>query len=145
MGNLFLSQDFTFICQSRLRLSWANFFFTDDSSPNEVVDMWSVLWYLGAFGGLVTFFLIVTCSEWCFGNHMYTRHGINELYVNAYQSNFQESRRREPETPPPPYDLFAPPSYADLFGKEPDNTKKPNNKINIFIIPIHRRISSAAS
>uniref|UniRef100_A0A1B6K208 Uncharacterized protein n=1 Tax=Homalodisca liturata TaxID=320908 RepID=A0A1B6K208_9HEMI len=112
------------------------------SRTPEEVDIWSVMWYLGAFGGLVTFFLIVTCSEWCFGNHMYTRHGINHLYVNAYQSNFRETRRVS-NSPPPPYDLFAPPSYSDLFGKAPEPKKK--SKFDVFIIPIHGRSSSAAS
>lgn len=117
------------------------FFVLDEGSETrEVVDMWSVMWYLGAFGGLVTFFIIVICSEWCFGNHMYTRHGINELYVNAYQSNFHETQQRVSDTPPPPYDLFAPPSYSDLFGKTQDPKKK--SKINVFIIPVHRRNSS---
>uniref|UniRef100_A0A1B6DNI1 Uncharacterized protein n=1 Tax=Clastoptera arizonana TaxID=38151 RepID=A0A1B6DNI1_9HEMI len=102
------------------------------------VDMWSVIWYLGAFGGLVTFFIIVTCSEWCFGNHMYTRHGTNQLYINAFQSTFLEAERT-PETPPPPYHLFAPPSYSDLFGTvTTKNNNKKKSKINIFIIPIHR-------
>ncbi|XP_054290381.1 uncharacterized protein LOC129005498 [Macrosteles quadrilineatus] len=114
---------------------------TDAATVHEVVDMWSVMWYLGAFGGLVTFFLIVTCSEWCFGNHMYTRHGINELYINAYQTNFHEARRVS-DSPPPPYDLFAPPSYSDLFGKVQDTRRK--SKISVFIIPIHRRQSAPA-
>lgn len=100
--------------------------------------MWSVIWYLGAFGGLVTFFVVVTCSEWCFGNHMYTRHGTNEIYVNAFQaSSFQESHQRAPETPPPPYHLFAPPSYSDLFGSVKGGKRK-ISKINIFIIPVHK-------
>lgn len=115
------------------------FLVSDPSLNHEVVDMWSVMWYLGAFGGLVTFFLIVTCSEWCFGNHMYTRHGINELYINAYQTNF--TQQRVSDTPPPPYELFAPPSYTDLFGKVQEPKKK--NTFNIFIIPIHKRPSSA--
>lgn len=100
-------------------------------------DMWSVIWYLGAFGGLVTFFVVVTCSEWCFGNHLYTRHGTNEIYINAFQpTSFQESQQA-PETPPPPYHLFAPPSYSDLFGSVKGG-KRNISKINIFIIPIHK-------
>lgn len=124
-------------CNTKVKI-FIIFFSVSDPALSPDVDMWSVVWYLGAFGGLVTFFVVVTCSEWCFGNHMYTRHGTNELYINAFQSTFLESQRT-PDTPPPPYHLFAPPSYSDLFGAiSSKNVGKKKNKLNIFIIPIHR-------
>lgn len=107
---------------------------TDKGVESQDADPWSVIWYLGAFSGLITFFLVVTCSEWCCGNHLYTRHyGANHIYANS----FTHTSYRPPETPPPPYHLFAPPSYNDSV-KNCQEKQKPPKKSNIFIIPIHR-------
>lgn len=110
------------------------FFFYVTGVESQDSDPWSVIWYLGAFSGLITFFLVVTCSEWCCGNHLYTRHyGANHIYANS----FTHTSYRPPETPPPPYHLFAPPSYNDSI-KNCQEKPKSTKKSNIFIIPIHR-------
>lgn len=106
-------------------------------------DPWSVIWYLGAFSGLITFFLVVTCSEWCCGNHLYTRHyGANQVYA----SSFTHQAYRPPDTPPPPYHLFAPPSYKESVAPEkvaPGSKSggvgvKSLRRLGVFVIPVHR-------
>ncbi|KAK9504419.1 hypothetical protein O3M35_010754 [Rhynocoris fuscipes] len=99
--------------------------------PTESVtdpDPLSVVWYLGAFGGLIAFFLVVTFSEWCCASkHLYRRHALNAPYISGYSSE-----SRAPETPPPPYHLFAPPPYSEATCYE-KSVQAP-----IFIIPVHQ-------
>lgn len=115
-----------------------------DADENEMESL-SVVWYLGAFGGLVTFFLIIVCSEFCFGNAMYRRHNPNEYInrVNVYADAYF------PQTPPPPYHLFAPPTYTDTLQRKFNNGKLSIEKNDtfkkesldnsqIFIVPVHQ-------
>ncbi|XP_039293114.1 uncharacterized protein LOC120353436 [Nilaparvata lugens] len=113
---------------------------TNQEDQEQDADPWSVIWYLGAFSGLITFFLVVTCSEWCCGNHLYTRHyGANQVYA----SSFTHQAYRPPDTPPPPYHLFAPPSYKESVAPEKGAAKggvgvKSLRRLGVFVIPVHR-------
>ena len=99
------------------------------------VDPWSLIWYMASFGGLVTFFLVVSCSECCCSKRTSTN------------NNATNPRAAEPppevtqwvdETPPPPYHLFAPPSYDTLFY----GTKDEKNKLEVYVVPIHNHMIS---
>ncbi|XP_073972204.1 uncharacterized protein [Rhodnius prolixus] len=106
------------------------------SSANGVTDPdpLSVVWYLGAFGGLIAFFLVVTFSEWCCASkHLYRRHGLAAPYLTGYSTE-----SRAPETPPPPYHLFAPPPYAEVTTCCEKTAQTP-----IYIIPVHQSPPSA--
>uniref|UniRef100_A0A224XTP7 Uncharacterized protein n=1 Tax=Panstrongylus lignarius TaxID=156445 RepID=A0A224XTP7_9HEMI len=103
---------------------------TDAPSGGTVTDPdpLSVVWYLGAFGGLIAFFLVVTFSEWCCASkHLYRRHALAAPYLTGYSTE-----SRAPDTPPPPYHLFAPPPYAEATCC--DKTAQ----TPIFIIPVHQ-------
>ncbi|XP_014291711.1 uncharacterized protein [Halyomorpha halys] len=93
-------------------------------------DPLSVVWYLGAFSGLIIFFLVVTFSEWCCASkHLYRGNGQAPPPYNHQGYN------RAPETPPPPYHLFAPPPYTEAAEK-----REP-----IYIIPVHASPSGTSS
>lgn len=93
-------------------------------------DPLSVVWYLGAFSGLIIFFLVVTFSEWCCASkHLYRSNGQAPPPYNHQGYN------RAPETPPPPYHLFAPPPYTEAAEK-----REP-----IYIIPVHPSPSGTSS
>lgn len=88
----------------------------DDGTSDE--EALSAVWYLAAFGGLVLFFFVVTCSELFFGNPIYTRrqvelHHAGYLRRQVYGIRNHQHHVYTPDTPPPPYHLFAPPSYDD--------------------------------
>ncbi|KAJ8680037.1 hypothetical protein QAD02_015824 [Eretmocerus hayati] len=79
---------------------------TDLQSP---LDPWSIVWYIGSFGGLVAFFLIVSCSEWC------CRRGARPLSVPYTQrGEVLNAQPLNDSSPPPPYHLFAPPPYDSV-------------------------------
>ncbi|XP_015586294.1 uncharacterized protein LOC107263509 isoform X2 [Cephus cinctus] len=115
---------------------------TESSADAEVqttLDPWSVVWYIGSFGGLVTFFLVVSCSEWC------CRRGTSRT--------LSPGRHTEPmmgtctsatttagvsDTPPPPYHLFAPPAYDSIDYSEVAD-KHHIEKLNVFVISVPNR------
>ncbi|KAM0734902.1 hypothetical protein ACS0PU_011015 [Formica fusca] len=102
------------------------------------LDPWSIVWYIGSFGGLVAFFLIVSCSEWC------CRRGGRPLTVPYAQRAETINTPGVTETPPPPYHLFAPPSYDSVnYGEIVDKTT--GEKLDIYVIsmPIHRPMEQA--
>ncbi|GAB1866527.1 hypothetical protein CAJAP_07606 [Camponotus japonicus] len=120
---------------------------TEEIGPRFVVvngdlqnplDPWSIVWYIGSFGGLVAFFLIVSCSEWC------CRRGNRSLSVPYAQRAETINTPGITETPPPPYHLFAPPSYDSVnYGKIVDKTTGEKVDIYVISVPIHRPIVQA--
>ena len=84
------------------------------------------MWYLISFGGLITFFLLVSFSEVC------CKKSIPVLAEVDDDENQQEF------SSPPPYDLFAPPTYDSLFEeKKSEKSKKgksKHKKTNIYFI-----------
>ncbi|XP_011500606.1 PREDICTED: uncharacterized protein LOC105364391 [Ceratosolen solmsi marchali] len=110
----------------------------DESSDGQSpLDPWSIVWYIGSFGGLVAFFLIVSCSEWC------CRRGARPLSVPYTQRGEVMSPGVQPagESPPPPYHLFAPPPYDSVNYAEIASDKGPApEKLDIYVIslPIHQ-------
>ncbi|XP_011865815.1 PREDICTED: uncharacterized protein LOC105560912 isoform X1 [Vollenhovia emeryi] len=120
---------------------------TDESGPYFVVvngelqnplDPWSIVWYIGSFGGLVAFFLIVSCSEWC------CRRGGRPLTVPYAQRAETINTTGVTETPPPPYHLFAPPSYDSVnYGEIVDKTSGEKLDIYVISVPIHRPVVQA--
>lgn len=83
------------------------------------------MWYLISFGGLITFFLLVSFSEVC------CKKSIPVL----------SETEEEPEvSSPPPYDLFAPPTYDSLFMETKEKSKKGKSKqkkssIYVIVLP----------
>lgn len=107
----------------------------DDQNP---LDPWSIVWYIGSFGGLVAFFLIVSCSEWC------CRRGGRSLSVPYSQRNEVINGPVMTETPPPPYHLFAPPSYDSVnYGEITDKTSGEKVDIYVISVPLHRSVVQA--
>ncbi|CAD1478326.1 unnamed protein product, partial [Heterotrigona itama] len=103
----------------------------NDQNP---LDPWSIVWYIGSFGGLVAFFLIVSCSEWC------CRRGGRPLTV-PYAQRAEAMNGPVTETPPPPYHLFAPPSYDSVnYGEIVDKTSGEKLDIYVISVPIHRPV-----
>lgn len=103
------------------------------------LDPWSIVWYIGSFGGLVAFFLIVSCSEWC------CRRGSRSLSVPYAQRAETINTPGVTETPPPPYHLFAPPSYDSVnYGKIVDKTTGEKVDIYVISVPIHRPMQAPA-
>ncbi|XP_050446134.1 uncharacterized protein LOC126848884 isoform X2 [Cataglyphis hispanica] len=102
------------------------------------LDPWSIVWYIGSFGGLVAFFLIVSCSEWC------CRRGGRPLTVPYAQRAETINTPGVTETPPPPYHLFAPPSYDSVnYGEIVDKTTGEKLDIYVISVPIHRPMVQA--
>nr|CAD7264961.1 unnamed protein product [Timema shepardi] len=93
------------------------------SIDTSKLDPWSLVWYIGSFGGLVTFFLVVSCSECC----------CKRRQAAAASTAAQEAAefRVIEDPPPPPYEMFAPPPYDSLFYGE----KK--DRLEIFVVPVH--------
>ncbi|KYM78526.1 hypothetical protein ALC53_11181, partial [Atta colombica] len=120
---------------------------TEESGPHFVVvnsdmqnplDPWSIVWYIGSFGGLVAFFLIVSCSEWC------CRRGGRPLTVPYAQRAETLNTTGVTETPPPPYHLFAPPSYDSVnYNEIVDKTSDEKLDIYVISVPIHRPMAQA--
>ncbi|XP_018361768.1 PREDICTED: uncharacterized protein LOC108760364 isoform X2 [Trachymyrmex cornetzi] len=102
------------------------------------LDPWSIVWYIGSFGGLVAFFLIVSCSEWC------CRRGGRPLTVPYAQRAETLNTTGVTETPPPPYHLFAPPSYDSVnYNEIVDKTSGEKLDIYVISVPIHRPMAQA--
>lgn len=113
----------------------------DDDGTSGDEEALSAVWYLAAFGGLVLFFFVVTCSELFFGNPIYTHRQV-ELHHAGYLRrqvygirNHHLQHRYTPDTPPPPYHLFAPPSYDDTVkGGGPQQCHK---LADVYVVPVH--------
>lgn len=131
----------------------------------------SAVWYLAAFGGLVLFFFVVTCSELFFGNPIYTRRAVELPHAGYLRRHVYGIRNHQnrggghyaPETPPPPYHLFAPPSYDDTVkvaaGSRPPQQPskspqyvhhdhrepgtKPQLQTNVYVVPVHCATAAA--
>lgn len=99
------------------------FSFSDIESA--AFDSWSIVWYIASFGGLIAFFLIVSCSEWCCRRNRQN----NGVQIPTLPSSSPTTSSTE--TPPPSYELFAPPSYESLCY----NNEKAN--YDIFVVPVH--------
>jgi hypothetical protein len=81
---------------------------------------------------LVTFFLVVSCSECCCSKR-----------AARTSPSASTARPAEPppevtqwvdETPPPPYHLFAPPSYDTLYY---GSAREDKNKCEVYVVPVH--------
>ncbi|XP_015363416.1 PREDICTED: uncharacterized protein LOC107161499 [Diuraphis noxia] len=139
----------------------------DDESTSGAVgdeEALSAVWYLAAFGGLVLFFFVVTCSELFFGNPIYTRRPVELPHAGYLRRHVYGIRNHgqhyggnyKPETPPPPYHLFAPPSYDDTvkggFGQvlqqqqqqQQYHHRVPGKKLaNVYVVPVHAATTAA--
>jgi len=97
---------------------------TDDVSP---LDSWSVVWYIASFGGLIAFFLIVSCSEWC------CRKAVRNSQ-NCSRTPTIPPTPTTTDTPPPSYDEFAPPSYESIcLGR----SRGEKSEYDIYVVPVH--------
>ncbi|XP_076674974.1 uncharacterized protein LOC143372559 isoform X2 [Andrena cerasifolii] len=106
-----------------------------DGDGQNPLDPWSIVWYIGSFGGLVAFFLIVSCSEWC------CRRGGRPLSVACSQRAEVHGGQVVTETPPPPYHLFAPPPYDSVnYGEIVDKTTGEKVDIYVISVPIGRPV-----
>ena len=107
-----------------------------DGDGQNPLDPWSIVWYIGSFGGLVAFFLIVSCSEWC------CRRGGRPLSVACSQrAEVMNGGQVVTETPPPPYHLFAPPPYDSVnYGEIVDKTTGEKVDIYVISVPIGRPV-----
>ncbi|GJQ75486.1 hypothetical protein Trydic_g17573 [Trypoxylus dichotomus] len=101
---------------------------SSSSTNDDAFDSWSVVWYIASFGGLIGFFLVVSCSEWCCRKHIRD----NQVRRSAVPS-VPASTSTVSESPPPAYDLFAPPSYESL-SSSPNNEK---HEYDIYVVPVH--------
>lgn len=99
--------------------------FPEPTEEPTSLDSWSVVWYIASFGGLIGFFLIISCSEWCCRK--------NRSPSSAYpRSSSSPVPSIVAETPPPSYDHFAPPSYDSLSGR---TTEK--GEFDVYVVPVH--------
>ncbi|XP_034182188.1 uncharacterized protein LOC117605226 [Osmia lignaria lignaria] len=109
---------------------------TADGDSQNPLDPWSIVWYIGSFGGLVAFFLIVSCSEWCC-----RRSGRTLTVPYAQRAEVINGGQVVTETPPPPYHLFAPPPYDSVnYGEIVDKTSGEKLDIYVISVPIHRPV-----
>lgn len=93
------------------------------------MDTWSVIWYIASFGGLILFFLIVSCSEWC------CRRNARR---NCQRTNSsQDPSQAVLDTPPPSYDQFAPPAYEDLWVRNSRGPRGEKSEYDIYVVPVH--------
>ncbi|XP_050310672.1 uncharacterized protein LOC126746453 [Anthonomus grandis grandis] len=97
---------------------------TDQSVPST----WSVVWYIASFTGLILFFLIVSCSEWC------CRRNARRNCQRTTLPQGGTSSQRINDTPPPPYDNFAPPKYEEVLGMCSSGEK---SKYDVFVVSEH--------
>lgn len=56
--------------------------------------------------------------------------------TNFLQNLNAENKSYTPETPPPPYHLFAPPDYYETVQKAADDKR---NTLDIFVIPVYEK------
>lgn len=123
----------------------------DENEIDEVFDSWSIVWYIASFSGLILFFLIVSCSEWC------CRNRIRRQQQQQQQQNPQTTQtatssqtdmriiatRSQPEQQPPPsYDLFAPPSYDSLLNtvgvtSVANGGEMKKSDYEVYVVPVH--------
>ncbi|XP_066252987.1 uncharacterized protein [Euwallacea similis] len=99
------------------------------STDAPSLDTWSIIWYVASFGGLILFFLIVSCSEWCCRRNARRRCQRN--------NDNQTVPQIMSETPPPSYDLFAPPAYEDLWGTSSRGRSGEKREFDIYVVPVH--------
>ncbi|XP_063921991.1 uncharacterized protein LOC135136565 isoform X2 [Zophobas morio] len=103
--------------------------YTGGSPDSTPLDSWSVVWYIASFGGLIVFFLIVSCSEWC------CRRAIRNSQQNCSRNAPTTASPSVPDTPPPSYDQFAPPSYESIcLGRNRSGEK---SEYDIYVVPVH--------
>lgn len=102
------------------------------SGNRREVDPWSLLFYMASFGGFVAFFLVISCFECCCCKCA-SRRQPNTSNDSPVESLPTETQRVD-ESPPPPYHLFAPPSYDTLFYGSVSEDK---NKCEVYVVPIH--------
>ncbi|XP_011306318.1 uncharacterized protein [Fopius arisanus] len=104
---------------------------SEEMENQSPLDPWSIVWYIGSFGGLVAFFLIVSCSEWC------CRRSARPLGTPYTQRPTETVTitRNVTDTPPPPYHLFAPPPYDSVnYNDLVDKTT--GEKLDIYVISV---------
>jgi hypothetical protein len=104
------------------------------------VDPKSLVWYMASFGGLVTFFLVVSCSECCCSKRQQRTPNRTSDVRSAEPP--AEVTQWVDESPPPPYHLFAPPSYETLFY---GNVSEAKNKCEVYVVPVHSHVVSLHS
>lgn len=125
----------------------------DDVDEDEGVglesteDTLSAVWYLAAFGGLVLFFFVVTCSELFLENPIYTRRQMDMPHAGFLRDQVWGLRNPAqsggPGTPPPPYHLFAPPSYDECKDVKPTKNvfvpaaDRKEKITDVYIVPVH--------
>lgn len=119
----------------------------DDDAEEEKKGSPVTTWYLAFFGGLVIFFFLVTGSEMFFGSPMYPRSTTAQpqsgfLRRHVYGMRNPSVNQLLNEAPPPPYDLFAPPSYdtvktADLQQHGVFNEKTGKKLADVYVVPVH--------
>ncbi|XP_066146226.1 uncharacterized protein [Euwallacea fornicatus] len=71
----------------------------------------------------------ISCSEWCCRRNARRRCQRN--------NNSQTVPQIMSETPPPSYDLFAPPAYEDLWGTNSGGRSGEKRQFDIYVVPVH--------
>lgn len=123
------------LCANSIYLQSLHFFYCFEwlitisfVSDTASLDTWSIVWYIASFGGLILFFLIVSCSEWCCRRN--ARRGCQ-------RQNAQTAVPVVPDTPPPSYDQFAPPSYEELWVGGSRQAKCEKTEYDVYVVPVH--------
>lgn len=107
-------------------------------------DSWSIIWYIASFSGLIAFFLIVSCSEWCCRLHVRgpaQPPASTTVRPTSSSHGSQATSFQIQETPPPAYDLFAPPSYesvrrASAVGGA-NTSQYEKSEFDVYVVPVH--------
>jgi len=90
--------------------------------------------YAISVGGLVVFFMVITCSECCCTKRE-ARTPPNPTPASPVEPTPEETHWVE-ETPPP-YHLFAPPSYDTLhYGI----SRECKDKCEVYVVPVHGHV-----
>ncbi|XP_017781813.1 PREDICTED: uncharacterized protein LOC108566448 [Nicrophorus vespilloides] len=105
---------------------------------------WSITWYVASFSGLIVFFVLISCSEWCCRkrsrsptraqNIRTAAASLSSSQMTTQTNSFQET------TPPPAYDLFAPPSYDSLAAAaaaNSGNSSLEKSEYDVYVVPVH--------
>ncbi|XP_049816914.1 uncharacterized protein LOC126263948 isoform X2 [Schistocerca nitens] len=105
---------------------------SDGNDKPKQLDPWSLVWYIGSFGGLVAFFLAVSCSECC----CHKPGGSQAAGAAGGAGAGLDEPPRLPAVaegpPPPPYSMFAPPPYDSLCYGVTDE----KDKLEVFVVPV---------